>query len=84
MPEEQKEKSLLRQAFDASMVGVHLVVSTVIGFAIGYWLDKLFVNTDPYLKFVFLVIGFIAGVRDLLRTVKKMDRQSAGNAPESK
>lgn len=84
MPGEQKEKSLLKQAFDASMVGVHMVVSTCIGFFIGYGLDKLFVVTAPYLMFVFLVIGFIAGVRDVLRTVKKMDRQNAGNASENK
>ncbi len=84
MPGEEKEKSLLRQAFDASMVGVHLVVSTCIGFFIGYGLDKLFVVTAPYLMFVFLVIGFIAGVRDVLRTVKKMDRQNAGNDRQNK
>lgn len=70
MKEKQPEKPLFRQLLEASSVGIHLVVSTFIGFAIGYGLDKLF-GTSPYLTVIFLIIGIIAGFRELIRIAKK-------------
>src|SRR5208283_5062221 len=50
------EKSLWGHLLDASSVGIHLVVSTFAGLAIGYGLDHLF-GTSPWLTFIFLIIG---------------------------
>ncbi len=72
MKEKQPEKPLFRQLLEASSVGIHLVVSTFIGFAIGYGLDKLF-GTSPYLTVIFLIIGIIAGFRELIRIAKKQE-----------
>ncbi|HAK88146.1 MAG TPA: ATPase F0F1, partial [Nitrospiraceae bacterium] len=44
----EPEKPLFRQLIEASSVGINLVISTFVGLAIGYWLDKLF-GTSPYL-----------------------------------
>ncbi len=71
MPE-GKEKPLLRQLLEASSIGINLVLSTFVGFAIGYFLDKLF-GTSPWLTAIFLIIGIIAGFRELLRVAKKQD-----------
>lgn len=73
MPEKSPEKSLYRQLLEASSVGIHLVVSTFVGFAIGYGLDKFF-GTSPYLTIIFLIIGIIAGFRELIRIAKKQEK----------
>lgn len=70
MTEKQPEKPLFKQLLEASSVGIHLVVSTFVGLAIGYGLDKLF-GTSPYLTVIFLIIGIIAGFRELIRIAKK-------------
>jgi len=67
--EQNKDKNLLRQLFEASTIGLQFVLSIVVGFFMGYGLDKLFGTT--YLKFVFLVMGIIAGFRELFRMAKK-------------
>lgn len=71
MPED-KEKPLFRQLLEASTIGIHLVLTTFVGFAIGYFLDKLF-GTSPWLTVIFLIIGIIAGFRELLRIARKQD-----------
>lgn len=69
----EPEKPLIKQIIEASSVGIHLVVSTFVGLAIGYGLDKLF-GTSPYLTFIFLIIGIIAGFRELFRVAKKQEK----------
>ncbi len=73
MTEKPPEKPIYKQLIEASSVGIHLVVSTFIGLAIGYWLDKLF-GTSPYLTVIFLIIGIIAGFRELIRVAKKQEK----------
>ena len=41
-------------------IGMHMVSGPLVGFAIGYGLDA-WLETGPWLKLVFLVIGIIAG-----------------------
>ncbi|MDI6801222.1 MAG: AtpZ/AtpI family protein [Thermodesulfovibrionales bacterium] len=67
------EKPLFRQFLEASSVGIHLVISTFVGLAIGYGLDKL-LGTSPYLTVIFLIIGIVAGFRELIRIAKKQDK----------
>ena len=43
--------------------------ATVVGYIIGYLLDKLF--HTHFLYIVFLIIGIAAGFRDLIRRVTK-------------
>lgn len=69
---EMGEKPLLKQLLQASTVGLHLVISTFIGLAIGYFLDSIF-NTSPWLTIIFLIFGIIAGFRELLRMARKQN-----------
>ncbi len=73
MTEKKPEKPVLRQVFEASTIGIHLVISTFVGFAIGYGLDSLF-DSSPYLTFIFLILGIIAGFRELLKIAKKQEK----------
>ena len=54
------------------MVGVHLVVATFVGLAIGYVLDGLF-GTKPWLLLIFLFLGIGTGFRDLFRMARVDD-----------
>ncbi|MBF0505723.1 MAG: AtpZ/AtpI family protein [Nitrospirae bacterium] len=79
MTEEKPEKSIFGQLLDASSVGIQLVISTFVGLAIGYGLDRLF-GTSPWLTFIFLIIGIISGFRELFRVARKVDKgDNAGN-----
>ena len=71
------EKSVTRQLFEASTVGIHLVLCTFAGLAIGYGLDLLF--GTGWLKFLFLFFGIAAGFWELFRIAKKQeDKDGAG------
>lgn len=61
------EVSIMRQLLSVSQIGIQIVISTFVGFAMGYGLDRLF-GTAPILMFIFLVLGIIAGFVELFRT----------------
>lgn len=59
-----------REFLQAWSVGLSLVISTFVGLAMGYGLDRLF-GTSPWLTVIFLVLGIVSGFRDLYRLAKK-------------
>jgi F0F1-type ATP synthase assembly protein I len=73
MSEERRE--MFRQLAVYSHVGMTFVFSILVGFGMGWLLDNKVFNgrTAPYLTFVFLGLGIIAGFRqlwELTRTIK--------------
>jgi len=57
-------------------VGIHLAVATVVGLLGGYWLDgKL--GTSPYLTVAGLLLGVVAGFRNLIREARSATRDQA-------
>jgi ATP synthase protein I len=70
--EPSKEKPLLKQLLDASTVGIQLVLSTFVGFGMGYFLDR-FLGTSPWLTAIFLILGIVAGFRELLRVARRQN-----------
>ncbi|MGH9486211.1 MAG: AtpZ/AtpI family protein [Terriglobales bacterium] len=62
--------STLRQV--ATWVGVALTVpaAALIGFGIGYYLD-LYFGTGHVLTIIFVVLGFLAGLIEILRNLPK-------------
>lgn len=74
MEKKEDRRRFWRLVGTLSLVGINLVVATFIGFAIGYGLDRLF-GTSPWLTIIFLILGIIAGFRNLflvaLREIKK-------------
>lgn len=60
---------VMRQVGLLSTIPVLLAVSPIVGFLIGRFIDgKL--HTDPIFTIVFLVLGFIAGGRQVARVIK--------------
>jgi ATP synthase protein I len=65
-----------RRAFNqlsASSVGLELGVAVIVSLLFGMWLDTK-AGTTPWLMLAFLVIGLIAGFRNVLRAVKRAEK----------
>jgi ATP synthase protein I len=64
------DKSILKIFARAGTLGFTMVISTFVGLAIGYGIDHFF-NTSPWFTIIFLVLGIIAGYRELARLAKR-------------
>ncbi len=67
---EEKDRKLIRMLAVLSTVGLTMVFATVIGLFIGIKLDEWF-GTSPWLTAIFLLIGIIAGFRNLFVYAKR-------------
>lgn len=66
----KKEDGLYRQIGSLSTIGINLVVATLVGFGMGYYMDKWF-GTKPILMIIFTIIGVAAGFKIIFETVNK-------------
>lgn len=57
-----------------SAVGIEMAVSVVIGWGVGWWLDRKF-GTQPIWMIVMVVLGVAAGFRSLFRIANEMKRK---------
>lgn len=71
-PEDRKQ---LKLATRVSAVGLEMVLAIVVGYFGGRWLDGRF-DTAPYLAYVGLAVGLIAGFKALVTVAKKTDLDS--------
>lgn len=70
MTEGPEDKSPFRQIFTVGVIGIQFALSIFVGFAIGYYIDK-FAGTFPWFTAIFLIIGIIAGFRELFRLARR-------------
>ena len=71
-PASRRTRGVYR-ALRVSAVGIELAVSVLVGLLFGHWLDDK-LGTTPWLMIVFLMLGFAAGFRALLRSAKRAER----------
>jgi len=64
------DRTLLKVFARAGTVGLHMVASTFVGYLMGSWLDR-WLNTQPWFTIIFLILGIIAGYRELARLAKR-------------
>ncbi|MBW2062634.1 MAG: AtpZ/AtpI family protein [Deltaproteobacteria bacterium] len=57
-----------------STMGISMVLATFIGLGFGYFLDNRVFNTSPWFTLIFLVIGIIAGFRNIYIIAKRAER----------
>jgi ATP synthase protein I len=81
-PAARNAKQLYRTV-SASSVGLEFGLAVVIGALFGRWLDGE-LGTTPWLLLVFIVLGFVAGLRGLLRGINRMDRDAADDRREGR
>ncbi len=55
------------------MIPVILAVAPLVGYGLGYLLDR-WLHTGQVFRLVFLALGFVAGVREMLRLLKRARR----------
>ena len=65
------DRSLPSQAQHVWRMVIELVSGLLIGFGIGYGLDAVF-GTLPVLMVIFILLGFAAGVRVMIRTAREL------------
>ena len=68
-PKKEAKSEFFRLLGVASTVGINLVISTFIGFAIGYFLLDRFLNTFPWFTIIFLILGVVASFKYLFKIV---------------
>jgi len=58
-------------AYFASL-GLSMALAIFIGLAIGVYLDRYVFHTTPWLTLIFLLLGIIAGFRNIALAIKKI------------
>ena len=72
---QDSEKSEKKGAFlgNAFKLGTELVAAVVVGTIIGFILDNWF-GTKPWLILIFFFVGVIAGIMNVVKSAKKMQK----------
>jgi ATP synthase protein I len=78
-----KDKSLREAIASASVVGLNLVSATFVGLLLGYWLDR-WLGTKPWLLLLFLVLGIVAGFKNVVSEVKKIQKADRDEQTDGK
>jgi ATP synthase protein I len=69
-PAEKEAGAFSRQFAMAMELPFILVTSVAVGGVLGFFLDR-WLHTKPFLMLIFGAIGFIGGLRDVLRRLDK-------------
>jgi len=69
--EKQKKGDVWRFVGVASTVGINLVVSTFVGFALGYWVLDTYLNTAPWFTIILTFLGIVSGFRYLFKIAQR-------------
>jgi ATP synthase protein I len=70
--EKQKKGDFVRFLGVASTVGINMVATTMVGFALGYWVVDKYLGTFPWFTAIFLLLGIITGFKYLFKIAKRM------------
>ncbi|MGC8502413.1 AtpZ/AtpI family protein [Desulfurella sp.] len=76
MKKNKSNKDFYKGLYDASTIGMSFVFSIIIGGLIGYFLDKQFPSTHPWLLLIFIFFGIAAAFRNLYIGTKKINKES--------
>ena len=77
--EKQKKGDFIRYLGMASTVGINMVVSTFVGFALGYWVIDKYLNSYPWFTIVLTALGIVAGFRFLFKIAQKAGEKNNGD-----
>jgi len=60
----------------AALMGTNMVASTIVGLAIGYFLDK-WLGTTPWMLLFWLIMGIIQGFRSVYQESMKIHKANS-------
>lgn len=66
----------------AYRIAIEIVVAVVVCAGIGWAIDQ-WLNTTPWVMLVLLLLGFVAGLNNAVRTANRMDAQAAARARDA-
>ena len=72
LSDNEKKSSFMGNAFK---LGTELVAAVVVGTIIGFILDSWF-DTKPWLIIIFFFLGAAAGMLNVIRTAKRMQKEN--------
>jgi len=81
-PMDKSGKSALSNMMWVSTLGIHLVLTTVVGFVIGYYADKWF-ETAPLFIIIFVILGIASGFRQILKEIRHLNEQDIPKDPSN-
>ncbi|MCU4651287.1 AtpZ/AtpI family protein [Roseibacterium sp. SDUM158016] len=81
-PEKAHMEEHYSQAQLAWRMVIELVAGLGIGFGIGFGLDAV-LGTRPWLMVIFTLLGFIAGVKTMIRSAEEVQRKQMEAASEA-
>ena len=79
-------RDAIRLLGTASTMGLALALAIFIGYGAGWYLDKYF-GTKPYLTMIFLILGIIAGFKNIYvigKRVLQMSEEESKKGSEKK
>lgn len=62
------DNSWMRQGAMVSSIGLLIVVATLLGMGLGYWLDSK-LHTSPWLAFICTLLGLASGIYESARII---------------
>jgi len=66
----KKNRRYLKDLAYFSSLGFSISLAIFIGLGVGLWLDGIF-DSSPWLTLIFLVLGIIAGFKNIAVAIKK-------------
>ncbi len=65
-----------RKYLHLSSIGIEMGVATMIGVGMGWLIDKYIFEDrySPYITLLFLVFGFIAGIKNVIKLIKSLEK----------
>ena len=66
----------------ATRITTELVAAVLVGALIGFWLDRVF-DTGPWLLLVFLLLGFAAALRNIVRISAQAEANTRANTKKA-
>jgi F0F1-type ATP synthase assembly protein I len=68
-------KGTLRDIGRYSTIGMEMAACVLVGAAIGYFIDKKIESIKPWSTLVFILLGFLAGIKRLVTLVSQKNRE---------
>ena len=82
----EDKRQLIKSLGFLSSVGISMVVSCLIGLAMGYYLDK-WLDTSPWLTIIMLGFGIASGFRNIFiltsRELRRQEKEDRDNGDAS-
>ncbi len=76
MVEKNDDKSdWMRQMGMLAVIPIIMVVSPLVGYFLGSWLDKRF-GTEPWLMTILIFLGFIAAGKEIYNILRRVNKDT--------